>query len=128
MSEDWSEEQRHVDQGLGRTWRELHTSGPNCHWCYERPAGYVWCPWGTHVCEYCHDLSITGQEWQIAENLAAAMTVRGNLEDDGILDPETFRSHQHETVELWIRERSHAHRISGDRIYDPRTEFLDDDD
>lgn len=120
--DDRDEEQRAVDAELGRDWREFHTSGPNCHWCYERPAAYVWCPWGTHVCAYCHDLVIKGQEWMIVETLAASMTVRGNF-DRGIaqlIDPESFREHHNDVLNRWIEAKSHSHRISGEPVHDPR--------
>jgi hypothetical protein len=118
MVDERSDEQRAVDADLGRDWRLLHTSGEGCHWC-GAPAAFVWCPWGTHVCQHCHDLTMAGEEWHVAEKVAARMTVRGN-EALGGIELEGFRARERALVDRWIEGRSHAHPIGGDPVHDPR--------
>lgn len=130
MEHDYEDEQARVDADNGRKWREFHTSGPNCHWCYGRPAAYVWCPWGTHVCDYCHDLTMEGREDEVVEILAASMTVHGSFGRGvgRIINPESFRDHHRDTIREWIENRTHAHKVTGDQVHDPRfVETFNDD-
>jgi hypothetical protein len=111
------DEQRQLDAEQAADWREFHTPGPNCHWCYHRPAAYLWCPWSTHVCEVCQALILAGREWEVVEGLAAQMTVRDRWM---MIDPEHAREHWHDVMNRWIEAKGHAHRIDGEPIHDPR--------
>jgi hypothetical protein len=98
-----------VIRGGFRDWRAFHTSGPNCHWCWSRPAAFVWCPYGTHVCAYCNDLIESGDERHVVETLAAAMQVTGAM--GRMHDPEAWEKRELARLRRWTGVRTHAHRV-----------------
>jgi hypothetical protein len=92
-----------------RNWRSLHTTGPNCHWCWTRPAAFVWCPFGTHVCAYCNDLIDSGEGRHVIETLAASMQVTGTIKR--MHDPQAWEDRQRALLKRWLGVRTHAHAL-----------------
>ena len=80
-----------------------HTDGPNCHWCWGGATAFVWGPYGTHICQYCTDLIDAGRPNDIAETVAAAITVRDNWHG---LDPERWRQREHARLAHWLTIRT----------------------
>jgi hypothetical protein len=73
----------------------FHTSGPNCHWCAAGKTALVWGLYGTNVCADCQALFDEGRQWEVAETVAARITVRGRWV--GGVNPERWRDQEHQT-------------------------------
>lgn len=80
-----------------------------CHWCYLRPQAFVWGPYGTRVCGHCQDLIAEGCGWDVVEELAARLTVRGTSRL--IRDMERWRRREHNLMERWLRVRTNCTRL-----------------
>jgi hypothetical protein len=80
----------------------FRTSGPNCHWCASGETIHVWGPYGTNVCAFCEDLITQGRPWEVAEAVAARITVRDRWYD---LDPERWLEHERALIERWLTLR-----------------------
>lgn len=81
----------------------FRTSGPGCHWCGTDRTRAVWGPYGTNVCDYCEGLLEQGREWEVAETVAARITVRGNWR---MLDPENWRKRESALIAHWLSIRT----------------------
>jgi hypothetical protein len=92
------------------------TDGPSCHWCQSRPAVWLWGPYRTHVCDYCQRMIAEGRQWDIIEELAASMTVRGSWKRGvgKMVDPERWRKREHAHMARWLELRTDCQPIPPD--------------
>ena len=81
----------------------FRTSGPGCHWCAIGETIHVWGPYGTNVCAECADLITEGRKWEVAETVAARITVRDDWHD---VTPEQWLEREHALIERWVALRT----------------------
>lgn len=74
-----------------------------CHWCYLRPQAWVWGPYGTRVCDHCQQMVEDGRAREVAEELAARMTVRDGWHT---LDPGHWREREQGLMARWLEVRT----------------------
>lgn len=82
----------------------LRTDGRDvCHWCSLRPQEFVWGPYGTRVCARCEQIIEGGGSWEVVEEVAARITVRGGW---SVLDPGRWRQREHGKIGRWLEVRT----------------------